>query len=598
MSSEITSFDQFELAEPLYKALKDIGYEAPSKIQAESIPHLLQGRDIIGQAQTGTGKTAAFALPLLSRVDIEEKSPQILVLTPTRELSIQVAEAFKTYARYIKDFHVTPIYGGQGFDLQLRQLKRGVHVVIGTPGRIMDHLRRGTLKLDNLKAFVLDEADEMLRMGFIDDVEWILEHTPESKQTALFSATMPPPIRKVAEKYLNDPAVVKIAAKTTTANTINQRCWIVSGNYKLDALTRIMELEPFDAVIIFVRTKTATLELTDKLEARGYACGALNGDMAQKQREFTVNQLKKGKIDVVIATDVAARGLDVERISHVVNYDIPYDTEAYVHRIGRTGRAGRNGEAILFVAPREKHLLRAIEKATGQKISLAQLPSTSEINVQRIEKFKTRITDTLTEEESDLDTYIKVVEQYLSESDADPIRVAAALAKLTHGETPLLMSEPPKPKQTDRNDRSKTKRERPERKGSGEKPDYPTEVYRVAVGRHDGVKPGNIVGAIANVADLDSQFIGHINIYDSFTTVELPAGMPEEIYQELRKTRVCQKTLDIRVFTEEERKKVPQQNRKRGDSGPPRNRNRKEGGPRRGGEKRPDRPRKPSSDLD
>lgn len=369
----VTTFNQLELAEPLLKALDEVGYETPSPIQAETIPLLLEGRDVLGQAQTGTGKTAAFALPLISNIDLKQKEPSVLVLAPTRELAIQVAEAFQKYAKHMKGFHVLPIYGGSDYGGQIRALKRGVHVVVGTPGRVMDHMRKGTLKLENLSALVLDEADEMLRMGFIDDVEWILEQTPDKRQIALFSATMPSQIRRIATKYLNNPEQVTIKNVTATAETIRQRFWPVSGVHKLDALTRILEAETFDAMIIFVRTKNSTAELADKLEARGYAAAALNGDIAQNQRERTVDNLKKGKLDIIVATDVAARGLDVQRISHVVNYDIPHDTEAYIHRIGRTGRAGREGDAILFVAPREKRMLSSIERATKKTIERMEI---------------------------------------------------------------------------------------------------------------------------------------------------------------------------------------------------------------------------------
>ncbi|VAX13284.1 DEAD-box ATP-dependent RNA helicase DeaD (= CshA), partial [hydrothermal vent metagenome] len=367
-SNPSPSFETMGLGAPLLRAVKDAGYEVPSPIQAESIPPLLEGHDLLGQAQTGTGKTAAFALPLLSRIDVNQRDPQLLVLAPTRELAIQVAEAFQTYARYLKNFHVVPIYGGQSYDIQLRQLKRGAHVVVGTPGRVMDHMRRGTLKLKGLQALVLDEADEMLRMGFIDDVKWVLEQTPPTRQIALFSATMPKEVRKVAQQHLNKPIEIKVEQRTATAETIHQRYWPVSGLHKLDALTRILEVENFDAMLVFVRTKTATIELAEKLEARGHAAEALNGDIPQKLRERTVDRLKKGQIDILVATDIVARGLDVKRISHVLNYDIPYDVEAYIHRIGRTGRAGAKGEAILFVAPREKRLLRAIEKTIRQPI--------------------------------------------------------------------------------------------------------------------------------------------------------------------------------------------------------------------------------------
>ena len=382
------SFADLPLSEPVIKAVQDVGYETPSPIQAQSIPHILEGRDLLGLAQTGTGKTAAFALPLLSRIDMKQREPQVLVLTPTRELAIQVAEAFQRYARHMRGFHVLPVYGGQDMRSQLRGLSRGAHVIVGTPGRVMDHIRRESLKLDGLKTVVLDEADEMLRMGFVDDIEWIMEHTPEERQVALFSATMPYQIRKIADTHLSNPATVEIQAKTATVDTITQKVCMVSGFHKLDALTRVLEVEPFDAMIIFVRTKTATVELAEKLEARGFAAAALNGDMSQALREKVVDRLKKCSLDILIATDVAARGLDVERMSHVVNYDIPYDAEAYVHRIGRTGRAGRQGTAILFATHRERRMLRAIETATRQRIDTMRLPSMSDVRDTRIRQFK------------------------------------------------------------------------------------------------------------------------------------------------------------------------------------------------------------------
>ncbi|MES0327673.1 MAG: DEAD/DEAH box helicase, partial [Gammaproteobacteria bacterium] len=437
----VTTFNQLNLSAPLLKALNDVGYEKPSPIQAETIPLLLDGRDIIGQAQTGTGKTAAFALPLLSNLDLSQKDPQVMVLAPTRELAIQVAEAFQTYAKHIKGFHVLPIYGGQDSRGQTRALERGVHVVVGTPGRVMDHMRRGALRLGKLSALVLDEADEMLRMGFIDDVEWILEQTPPKRQIALFSATMPTQIRRIATKYLNNPEQITIKTKTTTVDTIRQRFWPVGGIHKLDALTRILEAEDFDAMIIFVRTKNATVELAEKLEARGYAAAAINGDVVQKLRERSIDNLKKGKLDILVATDVAARGLDVPRISHVVNYDVPHDTESYVHRIGRTGRAGRKGDAILFVAPREKRMLQAIERATKQKISLMELPSTEKINDKRVEKFKQRISDALATE--DFGLFPQMIEEFQQEHNVPAIEIAAALAKMLQGDTPLLLQNKP-----------------------------------------------------------------------------------------------------------------------------------------------------------
>ena len=472
----ITTFSEFELKPTLLKALDEVGYETPTPIQVQTIPLLLARKDVLGQAQTGTGKTAAFALPLLSNLNLRQKDTQVLVLTPTRELAIQVAEAFNKYASQLKSFHVLPIYGGQEYRGQIRGLKRGAHVVVGTPGRVMDHMRRGTLKLDKLSTLVLDEADEMLRMGFIDDVEWILEQTPPERQIALFSATIPQQIRRIATRYLKDPEHITIKVKTTTADTIRQRFWPVSGMHKLDALTRILEAEPFEAMLIFVRTKTATVELSAKLEARGYASTPLNGDIKQNQRERTIEHLKSGKLDILVATDVAARGLDVERISHVVNYDIPHDTEGYVHRIGRTGRAGRQGDAILFVAPREKRMLHAIERATNQKIEIMELPSTELINDQQTHldeifvetaKFKQRITDTLATEE--LGLFYQMIEQYQQEHNVPALEVAAALAQLLQGGTPFMLQSKSKRHEDDeswQDDDSKPRKERRMEKGS------------------------------------------------------------------------------------------------------------------------------------
>jgi len=573
----VISFNQLALNKSLLKALDEVGYETPSPIQAETIPLLLDGRDIIGQAQTGTGKTAAFALPLISNIDIKQKDPSVLVLAPTRELAIQVAEAFQKYAKHMKGFHVLPVYGGQDFRGQISALKRGVHVIVGTPGRVMDHMRRGTLKLETLKALVLDEADEMLRMGFIDDVEWVLEQTPKTRQIALFSATMPQQIRRIATKYLTDPEQVTIKQKTATASTIRQRFWPVSGVHKLDALTRILEAEEFDAMIIFVRTKNATVELADKLEARGYAAAAINGDIQQKQRERSIQNLKNGKLDILVATDVAARGLDVPRISHVVNYDIPHDTESYIHRIGRTGRAGREGDAILFVAPREKRLLSAIERATKKPIEMMELPSTEIINEQRIEKFKQRITDTL--ESQKLDMFYKMIEEYEQEHESSAISIAAALAHLLQGQSPFLLQNKPQKKAdknwkdtADSSDRKPSRRERErdrgrdrndrsnrndrndrgdradrgrERSGKDKPPAEDMASYRIEVGNNHEVRPGNIVGAIANEAGLDSKNIGHIKIYDDYSLVDLPDGMPKDVFNDLKKVWVSGQQLNI-----------------------------------------------------
>ncbi len=581
MTDSPPTFEQLGLNSQLLKAIKDVGYETPSPIQAMSIPPLLEGRDIIGQAQTGTGKTGAFALPILNNLDVKQKTPQVLVLAPTRELAIQVAEAFQTYANHMKGFHILPVYGGQGYETQLRALKRGVHVVVGTPGRVMDHIRKGALKLDGLTHLVLDEADEMLRMGFIDDVEWVMERTPQDRQIALFSATMPPVIAKVAKKYLTDPVLVKIEAKVSTAETIRQRYWPVGGVNKLEAITRILEAESFEAMIIFVRTKTATVDLAERLEARGYRSSALNGDISQNLRERTITRLKNGQIDILVATDVAARGLDVERISHVLNYDIPYDTESYVHRIGRTGRAGRTGDAILFVAKREIRMLRAIERATGQSIEPMALPSAAQINEQRVAKFKQKISDTLSGD-VDLGFFKKLISDHMTETGDEAEEIAAALAKLCQGDQPLLVSDkkqrnkrtdsdfsersPSSPRERsprDRDDRSRDDRSRRERKPReitiGERAprerntrdrsvDIAMDTYKVSVGHNDGVKPGDLVGAIANEAGMDSQHIGQIKIQDDHSTIDLPSGMPKEIHQILQRVWVCQKQLKLALM--------------------------------------------------
>jgi ATP-dependent RNA helicase DeaD len=557
--SETSSFRALNIAEPLLKALDEIGYETPSPIQAQAVPPLLEGKDLLGHAPTGTGKTAAFALPLLSRLDMKNKSVQIMTLTPTRELAIQVAEAFQRYASHIKGFHVLPVYGGQEYSGQIRQLRRGVQVVVGTPGRVMDHMRKGTLKLDGLQALVLDEADEMLRMGFIDEVSWILEQTPANRQMALFSATMPKEVERIARRHLNKPQEISIKAKTATAETIRQRYWQVSGFHKLDALTRILEVESFDAILMFVRTKTATAELAEKLEARGYRAAAMNGDMAQAHREQTVERLKRGSLDILVATDVAARGLDLDRISHVVNYDIPYDAEAYIHRIGRTGRAGRKGEAILFVAPRERRMLSVIERATRQKIERLELPTTETVNNKRIADFKQKITDTLALGE--LAFMQNLVEQYRNEHDVPALDIAAALAKLTIGDKPLLLApdkdrkarrfEEKAPRGKGDKTRGKSHRDRPL-----PEPDSDKQRYRIEVGHEHGVKPGNIVGAIANEAGLDGEHIGHIEIEQQFSTVDLPVGMPRDIFMDLKKVRVCGRPMKISVFEKPDRPKA------------------------------------------
>ncbi|MBS7456500.1 DEAD/DEAH box helicase [Coralloluteibacterium stylophorae] len=577
-------FSDLALSAPLLAALADVGYESPSPIQAATIPPLLAGRDVLGQAQTGTGKTAAFALPVLSRLEPGAGAPQALVLAPTRELAIQVAEAFQRYATHIPGFHVLPIYGGQSYGPQLAALKRGVHVVVGTPGRVIDHLERGSLDLSKLATLVLDEADEMLRMGFIDDVETVLKKTPPERQVALFSATMPPQIRRIAQTYLREPEQVTIQARTTTAANIRQRYWLVSGVQKLDAVTRILEAEPFDAMIVFARTKTGCEELAQKLMARGFAAAAIHGDVQQAQREKTVAQLKAGVLDILVATDVAARGLDVERISHVLNYDIPYDTESYVHRIGRTGRAGRSGEAILFVTPRERGMLRAIERATRQPIEAMELPTIERVNDQRVTRFLGRISDALAE--GGLELFRELVERYEREHDVPAADIAAALAKLAQGRTPLLLAPPPAaergrgvypgqveaaPRAHDRaprperdaqaaprsdrrpaavadagvdpaaGARAPERRERPERAPS----EFAMERFRIEVGHVHGVKPGNIVGAIANEAGLDAKHIGRIDIRDDHSLLDLPEGMPKELMAHLKKVWIVGQQLRI-----------------------------------------------------
>ncbi len=559
----VTSFAQLELPDPLQKALTDVGYETPSAIQGATIPALLAGRDVLGQAQTGTGKTAAFALPVLANLESASKLPQVLVLTPTRELAIQVAEAFQKYARYLKNFQVLPIYGGADYRGQLRQLQRGVQVVVGTPGRVMDHMRRGSLDLSALRTLVLDEADEMLRMGFIDDVEWILEQTPKQRQVALFSATMPKVIHRIAQQHLQNPVEVAIEVQTVINQSIRQRVWMMAGVHKLDALTRILELEDFDAVIVFVRTRLATAELAEKLAARGYSAAALNGDIPQKQREATIGKLKSGSIDILVATDVAARGLDVERISHVINYDIPYDVEAYVHRIGRTGRAGREGDAILFAANRERRLLRAIEKATGETIEQMQLPSMEELTDKRMSRFKQRISETL--DTAELDLYRNVVEEYQAEYGVPVIDIAAALGALAQGGKPLVAKaaraarpENGTEEQTGRKERKPKRDEGGKKKPSaGNKDSRPVqgdehlpgkgmERYRIEVGQEHGVKPANIVGAIANEAEIDAQYIGRIDIFEDHSTVDLPEGMPKEILRHLQSVWVSGQRLKAR----------------------------------------------------
>ncbi len=553
------TFRDLALSEPVLRALTDVGYEAPSPIQAATIPVLLSGADMLGQAQTGTGKTAAFALPALSRIELTAHDPQVLVLVPTRELALQVAEAFQRYAAHLKGFHVLPIYGGQSYQPQLNALRRGVHVVVGTPGRIIDHMNRGTLKLSGLTLLVLDEADEMLHMGFVDAVESILEQTPPQRQVALFSATLPAPIRRIAQKHLRTPVEVTIKSKTSTATNIRQRYWLVSGMHKLDALTRILEAETFDAMLVFTRTKQATIELAEKLEARGFAAEPLNGDMPQPQRERTVARLKAGQIDILVATDVAARGLDVERIGHVVNYDVPYDTESYVHRVGRTGRAGRKGEAILFIAPRERNMLHAIERATRQTIEPMNLPSVDAVNALRIAKFKVRVSETVAKGETKI--FRPVLEQLEAETGLPLIDIAAALASLAQGTTPLLLAgkaarrsrnaHPERPRRAlgppvaAETSAARAIRTRPSDAPRSHSVAGPMETFRIEVGSVHGIRPGNIVGAIANEAGIEGVHIGRVDIREEFSFVDLPHGMPKQVFKQLQKVRVAGRELKI-----------------------------------------------------
>ena len=525
LPSPETTFADLQIHPSVLQAVVDLGYESPSAIQAATIPALMAGSDVVGLAQTGTGKTAAFAIPILSKIDTSSKATQALVLAPTRELALQVAEAFGRYGARLPGVNVLPIYGGQSYVVQLAGLKRGAQIVVGTPGRVIDHLERGTLDLSRLDYLVLDEADEMLAMGFAEDVERILADTPEYKQVALFSATMPRAIRAITSKYLHDAVEVAVEAKTTTAENISQRFIQVAGPRKMDALTRVLEVEPFEAMIVFVRTKQATEEVAERLRSRGFSAAAINGDMPQAQRERTIAALKEGSIDILVATDVAARGLDVERISHVLNYDIPHDTESYVHRIGRTGRAGRSGEALLFVSPRERHMLKAIEKATRQQLTEAQLPSVDDVNAQRVTKFRDSITDALGADGFDL--FRRMIEDYERENDVPMVDIAAALAVQSRDGEQFLMSPEPPPERRRREDG-----ERPRRSGAG------LATYRIAVGKRHKVGPGAIVGAIANEGGLHRSDFGHITIKPDFSLVELPAKLPRETLKALERTRI------------------------------------------------------------
>ena len=543
---DVQSFADLGLAGPVLSAVAAVGYEAPSPIQAATIPPMMDGRDVVGLAQTGTGKTAAFALPILSRLNLSQKKPQALVLAPTRELALQVCEAFEKYAAGSPGVKVLPVYGGQGYGVQLSALRRGVHVIVGTPGRIMDHLDKGTLDLTELRFLVLDEADEMLNMGFAEDVETILADTPDDKQVALFSATIPAPIRRLSTKYLHDPVEITVKGKTQTAANITQRYLFVSYPQKVDALTRILEVENFEGMIVFVRTKNETETLAEKLRARGFSATAINGDVPQNVRERTVNQLKSGQLDILVATDVAARGLDVQRVSHVVNYDIPTDTESYVHRIGRTGRAGRSGDAISFVTPRERYLLKHIEKATRTTLVQMHLPSVEDINSTRLARFDDAISAALSSTER-VDFFRDVVAHYVQEHDVPEVDVAAALAVVLQGDEPLLLDpEAERPAQAargerpDRGDRSGDRGPRVARDGR------PLATYRIAVGKRHKVEPRQIVGAIANEGGLSRQDFGSISIRPDFSLVELPAELSAETWDALRSTRISGKLIGLK----------------------------------------------------
>ncbi|EMF0719640.1 DEAD/DEAH family ATP-dependent RNA helicase [Citrobacter freundii] len=555
-----TTFADLGLKAPILEALNDLGYEKPSPIQAECIPHLLGGRDVLGMAQTGSGKTAAFSLPLLNNLDPELKAPQILVLAPTRELAVQVAEAMTDFSKHMRGVNVVALYGGQRYDVQLRALRQGPQIVVGTPGRLLDHLKRGTLDLSKLSGLVLDEADEMLRMGFIEDVETIMAQIPDGHQTALFSATMPEAIRRITRRFMKEPQEVRIQSSVTTRPDISQSYWTVWGMRKNEALVRFLEAEDFDAAIIFVRTKNATLEVAEALERSGYSSAALNGDMNQSLREQTLERLKDGRLDILIATDVAARGLDVERISLVVNYDIPMDSESYVHRIGRTGRAGRAGRALLFVENRERRLLRNIERTMKLTIPEVELPNAELLGKRRLEKFAAKVQQQL--ESSDLDQYRALLAKMQPEEELDIETLAAALLKMAQGERPLILppDAPMRPKREfrdrddrgprdrndrgprDRNDRGGEDRPRRERRDVGD-----MQLYRIEVGRDDGVEVRHIVGAIANEGDISSRYIGNIKLFASHSTIELPKGMPGDVLQHFTRTRILNKPMNMQL---------------------------------------------------
>ena len=541
------SFAHFGLSDKILKAVKELGYETPSAIQEQTIPLILEGRDIIGQAQTGTGKTAAFSLPLLEKIDPKSKKVQALVLAPTRELAIQVAEAIHSYAKNIGQIRILPVYGGQSISQQIRHLRKGVQIVVGTPGRVMDHLRRETVDISDLKMMVLDEADEMLRMGFIDDVEWILSHTPETRQTALFSATMPRQIRRIAERHLNNPVNVEIKQKTLTVPAIKQFFISLPERQKTEALIKILEMQsvPGDAVLIFQRTKIATSQLTDKLQARGYAAEAMNGDMNQNQRESVIKRLKKGKVEIVVATDVAARGLDVDNITTVINYDMPSDTESYVHRIGRTGRAGREGKAVLFVTPRQQRMMRDIERYTKQKIEPLRLPTAADVAVRREERVKQTLVDTL--QEQDLSVYLKVVKELAKENEIDIADIAAAATFLSVGDKQLAVTKGKVTKEFSYSEEGMVR-------------------LFIGIGRKHRIGPSDIVGAIANEADIPGKVIGAIDVNDSFTLVDVPAEFVEQVLTNMQFSQIRKQSMNLRLASDGEIETVREAPRRRSSS--------------------------------
>ncbi|WP_076418835.1 DEAD/DEAH box helicase [Colwellia sp. UCD-KL20] len=558
------SFDSLGLPETLLSALKTLGFESSTAIQAQTIPPLLAGKDVLGEAQTGTGKTAAFGLPALAKIDTSIRKPQLMVLAPTRELAIQVAAAIESFAKNMKGLKVATLYGGQSYQPQFQQLERGAQVVVGTPGRLMDHLRRKSLKLDNLSFCVLDEADEMLNMGFLEDIEWILEHLPKQTQMALFSATMPAQIRKVANRFLKDPEHIKIAAVKKAKANIDQFAWKVSGISKITALERIAESVEYDAMIVFVRTRNDTVDVAEKLERAGYPALPLNGDMNQQQRERTIDQMKSGKSSILVATDVVARGLDIPRITLVINYDLPGDNEAYVHRIGRTGRAGREGMSIAFCRPREMYSLRHYERLTSGKINTYELPNIEEIGKARIERTRTKIADVVANK--DIKAMREIVEQMAEQSELSMTDLAAALLFESQLKQPLQPKEDPRPRRetrerndrndrgnrNDRNDRGGRGRndrggERAPRKAKVNRTDVDWQTYRLEVGKDHGAKPGDIVGAIANEISLDSSYIGAIKLHEKYSFVQLPKGMPEKSFKQLKNVRIRRQAIDISV---------------------------------------------------